>query len=66
MKMDQPVVPAATVETGVPSNRTYVYGIAATAAISGLLFGYDTAVINGALVFLREQFRYDSHLIQRN
>ncbi len=26
------------------------------AAVSGLLFGFDTAVINGALVFLREQF----------
>jgi SP family arabinose:H+ symporter-like MFS transporter len=38
-------------------NTVYVYGIAAVAAISGLLFGYDTAVINGALVFLREQFR---------
>lgn len=37
-------------------NRAYVYWIAAVAAISGLLFGYDTAVINGALVFLREQF----------
>jgi MFS family permease len=30
--------------------------IAAVAAIAGLLFGYDTAVINGALVFLRKQF----------
>ncbi|MFI5382370.1 MAG: sugar porter family MFS transporter, partial [Tepidisphaerales bacterium] len=35
----------------------YVIGIAAIAAVSGLLFGFDTAVINGALVFLREQFR---------
>jgi sugar porter (SP) family MFS transporter len=34
-----------------------VVGIAAVAAISGLLFGYDTAIINGALIFLREQFR---------
>ncbi len=35
----------------------YVYGIAAVAAISGFLFGFDTAVINGALVFLKEQMR---------
>jgi sugar porter (SP) family MFS transporter len=31
----------------------YAYLIAAVAAISGLLFGFDTAVINGALIFLR-------------
>lgn len=36
--------------------RGYIYAIAAAAAISGLLFGFDTAVINGALVFLKEQF----------
>ncbi len=37
--------------------RTYVYMAASAAAISGLLFGFDTAVINGALLFIREQFR---------
>jgi sugar porter (SP) family MFS transporter len=42
---------------GPNSPRLYVCGIAAVAAVSGLLFGFDTAVINGALVFLREQFR---------
>ncbi len=39
------------------SPNLYVYGITAVAAVSGLLFGFDTAVINGALVFLREQFQ---------
>jgi sugar porter (SP) family MFS transporter len=33
----------------------YAYLIAAVAAISGLLFGFDTAVINGALLFLRQE-----------
>ena len=33
----------------------YPYLIAAVAAISGLLFGFDTAVINGALIFLRDE-----------
>ncbi len=33
----------------------YAYLIAAVAAISGLLFGFDTAVINGALIFLRAE-----------
>jgi sugar porter (SP) family MFS transporter len=36
--------------------RTYVWMVAIVAAISGFLFGFDTAVINGALVFLRRQF----------
>src|SRR5579863_312670 len=34
----------------------YLYLPAAVAAIGGLLFGFDTAVINGAIVFLRRQF----------
>jgi sugar porter (SP) family MFS transporter len=35
----------------------YVVLISAVAALSGLLFGFDTAVINGALPFLRDEFR---------
>src|ERR1700728_3671954 len=34
----------------------YVVFLAAVAAISGFLFGFDTAVINGVLLFLRHQF----------
>jgi SP family arabinose:H+ symporter-like MFS transporter len=33
----------------------YLYLPAAIAAIGGLLFGFDTAVINGAIVFLKRQ-----------
>jgi sugar porter (SP) family MFS transporter len=33
-----------------------VYLIAAVAALGGLLFGFDTAIINGALVFLKKDF----------
>ena len=36
--------------------RSKVYLISAAAALGGLLFGFDIAVINGALVFLRKQF----------
>ncbi len=38
------------------NRRPYVYMVACAAAISGLLFGFDTAVINGALLFLRAEF----------
>src|SRR5437773_9962734 len=33
-----------------------VYLPAMVAAIGGLLFGFDTAVINGAIVFIKQQF----------
>ena len=34
--------------------------VAASTAIAGLLFGYDTAVINGALVYLKADFQLTS------
>jgi sugar porter (SP) family MFS transporter len=34
----------------------YIYLLATVAAIGGLLFGFDTAVINGAIVFIKRQF----------
>src|SRR6266704_1696731 len=34
----------------------YLYLPALVAAIGGLLFGFDTAVINGAIVFIKQQF----------
>lgn len=44
------------------SERTSVFVIlvSASAATAGLLFGYDTAVINGALVYLRADFHLSS------
>ncbi|MGE5570854.1 MAG: sugar porter family MFS transporter [Rhodospirillales bacterium] len=41
---------------GVRGSALFVYLSAAVAATSGLLFGFDIAVINGAIIFLREQF----------
>ncbi len=38
------------------SRSLSVYFIAAVASIGGLLFGYDTGVISGALLFLRQSF----------
>ncbi|MGH9514668.1 MAG: sugar porter family MFS transporter [Terriglobales bacterium] len=37
-------------------NLVYVVLVATTTAISGFLFGFDTAVINGVLLLLRRQF----------
>ena len=53
-------VPAATVNAEVVEAKaqslSYVVILAATTAISGFLFGFDTAVINGVLLLLRRQF----------
>ena len=37
-------------------SERYIYLPAMVAAIGGLLFGFDTAVINGAIVFIKRQF----------
>ncbi len=53
-------VPAATVNAdlgeGKAESLSYIVLLAATTAISGFLFGFDTAVINGVLLLLRRQF----------
>lgn len=36
-------------------SRLYIYLIVSVAACAGLLFGFDIAVINGAIVFLKDQ-----------
>lgn len=38
------------------ANPAYAWLVCGVAAIAGLLFGFDIAVINGAIVFLRAQF----------
>jgi sugar porter (SP) family MFS transporter len=52
----------STRNSGLQSRRsripTYTYRIASVAALGGLLFGFDTAIINGAIVFLKQQFHW--------
>lgn len=44
------------------SNKAYLIGITAITALGGLLFGYDTGVINGAQFFLSKHFGLDSFM----
>jgi len=37
-------------------NTAVVFGAAIIAAVGGLLFGYDTAAISGAMIFIKRQF----------
>lgn len=43
-------------DTNQKINMSYVYLLSSTAALGGLLFGYDTAVIAGAIGFLQTKF----------
>ena len=41
-------------------NKSFVWFIASVAATGGLLFGFDTGVISGALLFLKQDFNLSS------
>src|SRR5205809_3176002 len=42
-------------------NSTYILAISFISALGGYLFGFDFAVISGALPFLRDQFGLDAY-----
>ena len=45
-------------------NKTLVYVIAVIAATGGLLFGFDTGVISGAIPFFQKDFGIDDNMIE--
>ncbi|HMI61148.1 MAG TPA: sugar porter family MFS transporter [Puia sp.] len=47
--------------SGTSYNRSYILGLAFISALGGYLFGFDFAVISGALPFLRDQFGLSSY-----
>ncbi|MCK9614237.1 MAG: MFS transporter, partial [Candidatus Omnitrophica bacterium] len=46
-------------------NLFIIYIIAFIAALAGLLFGYDTGVISGAILYLKDQFNLTSLVVER-
>jgi len=45
-------------------NKNFVIVITVIAATGGLLFGFDTGVISGAIPFLQQYFSIDEHVIE--
>jgi len=45
----------------VGGSRAYTYLVSVVAAVGGLLFGFDTGVISGAIPFVSEHFRLNAH-----
>jgi hypothetical protein len=47
----------------IGKRKGFARAIVVDATVSGLLIGFDTAMINGALLFLRSQFHLTEHRI---
>jgi SP family galactose:H+ symporter-like MFS transporter len=46
-----------------PRRRGFVYLLAIVGAVGGFLFGYDTGVISGALLYLRTEFHFSPTMV---
>jgi len=47
------------------NNLFIIYIIAFVAALAGLLFGYDTGVISGAILYIKDQFSLSAVLVEK-
>ena len=45
--------------------KAVIYLTAGIAALAGLLFGYDTGVISGAILFIKDQFTLSAGAVER-
>ncbi|MFR9674571.1 sugar porter family MFS transporter [Streptomyces sp. TR06-5] len=54
---------SAGADTARPRHLSHVVFIAAAAAMGGFLFGYDSSVINGAVVAIQERYAVGSELL---
>ncbi|MFT3742468.1 MAG: sugar porter family MFS transporter [Gammaproteobacteria bacterium] len=52
----------STVSPTAPKSHLFLIFISAVAALSGILFGYDTGVISGAILFISEKFHLSATL----
>jgi MFS transporter, SP family, galactose:H+ symporter len=53
------------IDSGQPSkSNSFVYIAAAISALGGMLFGYDTGVISGAILFIQQDFELSPTLIE--
>src|SRR6266567_916758 len=54
--MNTQVTTGSGLVTGQITSASFVFTAAVFAALGGLLFGYDTGGISGALIFIKSQF----------
>src|SRR6476659_4713412 len=44
-------------------NRSFILLVSGVAALGGLLFGFDTAIISGAIPYIRDYFTMDEYML---
>ena len=64
MSFTQPELALGSSKVDRGRQARYVYRISGIGAIAGFLFGFDTAVVNGALIYLKREFRLTDFQIE--